>query len=105
MHGPSLPHVLGTICAAAGLLFSLNGYGENGSTEPVAPQAKIKHIVVIFQENRTPDNLFQDPVLSSRGADIAQSGIDLHGHKVPLSPIGIGVGYDISHSHAAFVKM
>src|ERR1700675_1572436 len=30
--------------------------------------AVFQHIVVIFQENRTPDNLFQDPVLISGGA-------------------------------------
>jgi phospholipase C len=29
--------------------------------------AVIQHIVIIFQENRTPDNLFQDPVLIARG--------------------------------------
>ena len=38
--------------------------------------AVFQHIVVIFQENRTPDNLFQDPVLIDRGADIALLVID-----------------------------
>ena len=28
--------------------------------------AVLQHIVIIFQENRTPDNLFQDPVLIAR---------------------------------------
>jgi hypothetical protein len=32
--------------------------------------------VIVFQENRTPDNLFQDPVLIARGADIASSGLN-----------------------------
>src|SRR5215472_1496384 len=31
----------------------------------------IQHVVIIFQENRTPDNLFQDPNLINAGADIA----------------------------------
>ena len=43
----------------------------------------IQHIVVIFQENRTPDNLFQDPVLISRGADIASSGLNSLGQTIP----------------------
>jgi len=65
----------------------------------------IQHVVVIFQENRTPDNLFQDPVLIARGADIAQSGINSQGQTVPLSPIDLGIDYDLSHSHGAFLQM
>jgi phospholipase C len=67
--------------------------------------SKIQHVVVIFQENRTPDNLFQDPILISRGADIAQSGVNRQGQTVPLSPVGLGINYDLSHSHAGFVTM
>ena len=52
--------------------------------------AVIQHVVVIFQENRTPDNLFQDPVLISRGADIASSGVNSLGQTIPLSPIDLG---------------
>src|SRR5450755_616865 len=36
--------------------------------------AVIQHIVIIFQENRSTDNLFHDPVLMARGADLASSG-------------------------------
>jgi hypothetical protein len=54
--------------------------------------AVIQHIVIIFQENRTPDNLFQDPVLISRGADIASSGMDSLGQTIPLTPIDLGTG-------------
>jgi phospholipase C len=73
--------------------------------------AVIQHVVIIFQENRTPDNLFQDPVLISRGADIARSGKNSLGHTVPLMPIDLGTSgsnpqdYDLGHSHGAFVKM
>jgi phospholipase C len=67
--------------------------------------------VIIFQENRTPDNLFQDPVLISRGADIATSGTDASGQSIRLSPIDLGTSgsdpqnYDLGHSHADFVAM
>ena len=71
----------------------------------ISASATIQHVVVIFQENRTPDNLFQDPVLISRGADIVQSGVNSQGQTIPLSPIDLGNDYDLSHSHSAFVKM
>jgi phospholipase C len=73
--------------------------------------AVVQHVVVIFQENRTPDNLFQDPVLISRGADIASSGINSKGQTLPLGPIDLGTtgsnpqNYDLSHAHSAFVSM
>ncbi len=74
--------------------------------------AVIQHIVVIFQENRTPDNLFQDPVLyQQHGADIAQSGVNSVGQTITLSPIDLGTAgsnpqnYDLSHAHSAFVSM
>lgn len=73
--------------------------------------AVIQHVVIIFQENRTPDNLFQDPVLISRGADIVTSGKNSLGQTVPLSPIDLGTSgtnpqnYDLSHANGAFVKM
>lgn len=74
-------------------------------------RAVIQHIVIIFQENRTPDNLFQDPVLITRGADIAASGVNSSGQTIPLAPIDLGTtganpqNYDLSHAHAAFVAM
>lgn len=72
--------------------------------------ALIQHVVVIFQENRTPDNLFHDSVLISRGADIASSGVNSHGQTIPLRPIDLGVGpnpqnYDLNHYHPNFVAM
>ena len=73
--------------------------------------ALIQHVVVIFQENRTPDNLFQDPVLINNGADIASYGVNSSGDKITLSPIDLGTAgsnpqnYDLSHAHSAFVSM
>ena len=73
--------------------------------------AVIQHVVVIFQENRTPDNLFQDSVLIARGADIAQQGKNSSGQTITLAPIDLGTtgsspqNYDLSHAHSAFVAM
>jgi phospholipase C len=97
---------------------SVTGSGANNLAPSNGPQALtlttaavIQHVVVIFQENRTPDNLFHDSVLISRGADIATSGINPLGQTVPLSPIDLGTSgsnpqnYDLDHSHGAFVSM
>ncbi len=73
--------------------------------------AVIQHVVIIFQENRTPDNLFHDPVLIARGADLASSGTNSLGETIPLGSIDLGTSgsnpqnYDLDHSHASFVKM
>jgi phospholipase C len=87
-----------------GLLLGLNGCG--GSKSPTTmPPSKIQHVVVIFQENRTPDNLFHDPVLMANGADIVSSGLSSSGANVPLTATSLGIDYDLSHAHSAFVAM
>ena len=60
---------------------------------------------MIFQENRTPDNLFRDPVLIGRGADIASSGMNSMGQTITLSQIDLANSYDLSHANSAFVLM
>jgi phospholipase C len=73
--------------------------------------AVIQHIVVIFQENRTPDNLFQDQNLINKGADIASSGKNSLGNTITLSAMDLGTAgsnpqnYDLSHANGAFVSM
>jgi phospholipase C len=98
--------------------FSVTGLDGRQSSPANGPQplaltaaAVIQHVVIIFQENRTPDNLFQDPVLISRGADIVASGKNSLGQTIALSPIDLGTSgpspqnYDLDHSHNAFVAM
>ena len=65
---------------------------------------KINHVVIIFQENRTPDNLFQDPVLISRGADIQNYGYAHDGTKIQLTPVSLRTNYDLGHSHLSFLN-
>jgi phospholipase C len=93
------------VLAMGGTLVSLNGCGSGSGSVSPPPPGKIQHVVVIFQENRSTDNLFQDPVLIGRGADLAQSGKDSSGNTIPLAEIGLGVDYDPGHSHGAFNDM
>ncbi len=95
------------VLATAGTLVSLNGCGgssSSGGGQP-PPPGQIKHVVVIFQENRSTDNLFQDQNLINKGAAIAQSGTDSHGNTIQLHKIGLAVDYDPAHSHRAFNAM
>ena len=91
-------------CAAA---MSLVGCGGTSSTviTPPPPVGKIEHIVVIFQENRTPDNLFHDPNLIAKGADIASSGLNSAKQTIQLVQTTLGQDYDQSHQHDAFTAM
>lgn len=87
---------------------SVNEPSVTGSSNPITVSptpSKIQHVVVIFQENRTPDNLFHDPVLIANGADIASSGLKSSGATVPITPTPLGGGVDLDHSHSAFVAM
>ncbi|HLI95084.1 MAG TPA: alkaline phosphatase family protein [Candidatus Baltobacteraceae bacterium] len=55
----------------------------------------IQHVVIIFQENRTPDNLFH----GLPGADVADSGVTSNGRTVALVPVALSTSYDLDHSH------
>jgi phospholipase C len=79
---------------------------QPSSTATVLPSSgKIQHVVVIFQENRTPDNLFHDPVLIANGADIASSGVNSSGQTIQLTATSLGIDYDLSHAHSAFLQI
>jgi phospholipase C len=104
--------ILIVLGATAGLLLSSNGCGvSSGPAQQLSQATPIQHVVIIVQENRTPDNLFQDPTLISRGADIAQSGLNSHGQVIQLTSIDLGNDtnnpdkYDLSHEHSAFEEM
>lgn len=91
------------IGVTAGLLFN-NGCGGASST-PAVVNAKIQHVVVIFQENRSTDNLFHDPNLIAAGADIANYGYNSAGQKIPLVPWPLATNFDLSHTHSSFLAM
>ena len=66
---------------------------------------KVQHVVIVFQENRTPDNLFHGLKKVLPEADIADSGRDSKGEEIALTPIALANGYDLGSTHRAFVNM
>jgi phospholipase C len=93
---------LRTLCAAA-LTAILAGCGSGVVSSGVIPAATvfskypIQHIVIIMQENRTPDNLFN----GFPGADTVQTGMS-NGKSVPLTPVSLTAPYDLDHSHVGW---
>jgi phospholipase C len=96
--------------------------GPQGLTLTIA--GAVLHVVIIFQENRTPDNLFQGLCLAPNGSasscstspsssqyDIASSGVNSLAQTISLMPIDLGTvgsspdNYDLSHAHSAFEDM
>jgi phospholipase C len=62
---------------------------------------RIDNVVVIFQENRTPDNLFH----GLPGADIANTGVNSKGDQITLQPVPLANNFDLGHGHVSFVNM
>lgn len=95
--------------SAAKTLILLVSLGATIAQAQISYPNPFKHIVVIVQENRTPDNLFRGlltwPGLNPANYDIATSGVNSKGKKIVLAPVSLGINYDLNHSHTSFVAM
>jgi phospholipase C len=84
-------------CGAGGAIPStvvtVNNPGPTASTSP------IRHVVIIMQENRSFDNLFN----GFPRADTVQSGL-MGNALIPLKPVPIDDPHDIDHSHIGWWK-
>jgi phospholipase C len=83
--------------------------------------SSFQHIVVIVQENRTPDNLFQGLCATARGAvDRCSTAPNASQYNIQTrnwldknsstgvtqpTPVPLANKYDLSHAHTAFVSM
>ncbi len=93
-------------CALLALLVAASGCAQNGSNGSVLTlpdsrtqaAAKIKHVVIVIQENRSTDELFN----GFPGADTVRSGLNSSGRRVRLQPVSLTAPYDLDHSHAGF---
>ena len=77
----------------------------NSQVAPALPRivrgpsdGKIKHVVIIVQENRSFNDLFH----GYKGATTADYGLDSYGQKVTLEPVPLESPWDIDHSSGAF---
>jgi phospholipase C len=95
-------------------LASCGGHGALGQPPPIPPlgtgrsnlqlagslPTRIDHVIIIFQENRTPDYLFQ----GVPHADISKTAKDSRGQIVPLHSVSLAAGYDLDHQHNSFIR-
>lgn len=87
---PSVSHSSGQSFFAA---------AERGAAVPeMLGKGKIKHVVIIFQENRSVDNLFN----GLHGADTVQNGTNSNGQDVKLTSARLEAPFDVDHEHKAF---
>jgi phospholipase C len=64
----------------------------------IGARSKIEHVVIIVQENRTPDDLFN----GLPGADTVRSGRNSYGQVVELHRVPLATPYTLIHTHDAF---
>jgi phospholipase C/sugar lactone lactonase YvrE len=77
---------------------------SQGFTSVTGPVSPFNHIVIIDQENRTPDNLFGSNPTFEPGVDIASSGINSQHQVVPFTSVALAGCYDLGHSHVDFLN-
>jgi len=65
---------------------------------PLGSSGLIKHVVIVVQENRSFDNLFE----GFPGANTATVGTTHNGSQVPLVPRTLEDGHDVGHFHSSF---
>jgi len=102
-----------TRCFLLLLCLASAAYGQGPIAYPKIPYPNpLKHVVLIIQENRTPDNLFQTlltyPGINAANYDLASSGLaNVNGQDqvVQLTPKPLAGDYDLGHSHADFLTM
>ncbi|HTA38206.1 MAG TPA: alkaline phosphatase family protein, partial [Candidatus Acidoferrales bacterium] len=81
------------------IAIALSGCGSSDHSLQTARQ-RIKHVVIIVQENRSFDNLFH----GFPGGDTADFGFAHDGTRVALEPVSLAAGYDISNGLTDFVR-
>jgi phospholipase C len=65
---------------------------------PATGLPHIRHVVIVMQENRSFDNLFQ----GFPGANTVASGQDSKGNTIPLAPVPLEAPWNVAHSAEAF---
>src|ERR1700681_215055 len=95
-----------SLCAVVAL-FAGCGAGHAPAAIPTGESLQFRHktvtlpkyVIVMVQENRTIDNLFQ----TQPGVDTQSYGYDSHDKRIPLKRIHLASKIDCDHSHLSFV--
>ena len=100
--GPAPLIVFLASCGGAlpGAAVPANGTSTPALQSTATDLTRIGHVVIIIQENRTPDYLFQ----GVPGADIARYATDSRGERVALRAVSLSAHYDLDHSHSSFLE-
>jgi phospholipase C len=109
------PFFIKTLAFAAAVLSVIGCRGAGGGSAAMVPTVlrpgtgpiqvarspldKIKHIVIIVQENRSLNDLFY----GFPGAKTAKYGYDSKNEKIALQPIGLATKWDLEHNASAFL--
>jgi len=65
----------------------------------------LQHVILVIQENRSPDNLFGSNPNFLPGVDIATEGINSLGQHIPLAAVEMTACYGLSHTHKDWEAM
>ncbi len=94
--------VAGGVTAAGAQTYPVNNSGADGGVRPrPVGDHSIQHVVIVFQENRTPDNLFH----GLPNADVANRGLNSKGQLIALTPSPLAINYSPHHDHRSFRVM
>ena len=92
----------GTLCACtqnlAPAIEASRDVAQRTLLRPAAASSTIHHVVIIVQENRSVDDLFN----GLPGADTVRTGKNSEGKTVALRPVPLTGQYDLSHEHSSF---
>jgi phospholipase C len=82
----------------AARIFPANPASHAGASFASPQFSRVDHVVIIIQENRSVDYLFN----GLPGADTVTRGKMSNGREVALQPVSLAAPYGISHRHRAF---
>ena len=104
-------------CCVICLVEALSGCGGSQSQSGGGGgNGKIQHVVIIFQENRSTDNLFQGlciaPLGNPNSCGTGQNQYNIQNYglagntQIPLTPVagGLVTDYDLDHGHNAWLN-
>ncbi|MBV9717981.1 MAG: hypothetical protein JOZ77_01570 [Candidatus Eremiobacteraeota bacterium] len=87
-------------CSADPSTFAPSTHQNGPSISHVQGSSPIRHVVIIVQENRTFDNLFN----GFPGADTVSTGKNSSGKTVVLAEVPMASRYDLGHKHRSWVE-